>query len=108
MKSLFLSQSPQTGQVYFNADRIAQKSGLVPMKSQSPQTGQVYFNILQGFSQVNQEVYDSLNPLKRVKFISIKSGLVPLQQQFNWSQSPQTGQVYFNILHQEINNIWNN
>ena len=41
-----------------------------------------------------------LNPLKRVKFISMKN--VVLERQDNWrfkSQSPQTGQVYFNCLY---------
>ncbi len=64
-------------------------------KSQSPQTGQVYFNeevlASSGFSRL-----EGLNPLKRVKFISIlsKGGVVTTSVVV--SQSPQTGQVYFN------------
>ena len=38
----------------------------------------------------------SLNPLKRVKFISIISRKFPVSYQLAKSQSPQTGQVYFN------------
>ncbi len=64
--------------------------------SQSPQTGQVYFNELihNSFFSMCQR----LNPLKRVKFISILSfeefGINPMSYM---SQSPQTGQVYFNL-----------
>ncbi len=38
--------------------------------SQSPQTGQVYFNL--GFDYGVIPIDKSLNPLKRVKFISIE------------------------------------
>ena len=114
-------------------------------KSQSPQTGQVYFNIGKGSSKISAKGSPSLNPLKRVKFISITKkmafsdddiSLNPLKRvKFIWmepvvtyyemkpspqssngsslfqcwlpykrwvklespeSQSPQTGQVYFN------------
>ena len=37
------SQSPQTGQVYFNC-LVWEIEPLEPLPSQSPQTGQVYFN----------------------------------------------------------------
>ena len=60
------SQSPQTGQVYFN--KMEKDKQKTPGGSQSPQTGQVYFNI--------QDIKD-----KACKLLS---------------QSPQTGQVYFN------------
>jgi len=46
-------------------------------ESQSPQTGQVYFNA--GY-RINDELnwkVPSLNPLKRVKFISIQEFSVP-------------------------------
>jgi len=39
-----MSQSPQTGQVYFNQKEIQMKEEVIKEKSQSPQTGQVYFN----------------------------------------------------------------
>ena len=39
----------------------------------------------------------SLNPLKRVKFISIYPECVDAKSNLSLSQSPQTGQVYFNI-----------
>jgi len=63
-----MSQSPQTGQVYFNGfslKSIMQKAD----KSQSPQTGQVYFN----------------------------SGLIPLDGvSFNWAVSiPSNGSSLF-------------
>ena len=66
-------------------------------KSQSPQTGQVYFNIGKGSSKISAKGSPSLNPLKRVKFISISYniGTNPLPM-LRKSQSPQTGQVYFN------------
>jgi len=63
-----MSQSPQTGQVYFNHVKWvfpAQE----PLKSQSPQTGQVYFNCCN--ERYEKSGGGSLNPLKRVKFISI-------------------------------------
>ncbi len=63
------SQSPQTGQVYFNSGRFYTGRGCC--KSQSPQTGQVYFNRSQTLAWYNTIRRKSLNPLKRVKFISI-------------------------------------
>jgi len=40
-----------------------------------------------------------LNPLKRVKFISICLTVFSSKiKNRGWSQSPQTGQVYFNII----------
>ena len=39
----------------------------------------------------------SLNPLKRVKFISIYPECVDAKSNLSLSQSPQTGQVYFNF-----------
>ena len=91
------SQSPQTGQVYFNKehyvvcysdngffvtipsngsslfqcchpDTLAQK---IICRSQSPQTGQVYFNPPAIIVAVEADD-PSHNPLKRVKFISIQ------------------------------------
>jgi len=39
------SQSPQTGQVYFNPVLATESTIIGQDVSQSPQTGQVYFNI---------------------------------------------------------------
>ncbi len=63
------SQSPQTGQVYFNSGRFYTGRGCC--KSQSPQTGQVYFNWLVSADPDIPSYCLSLNPLKRVKFISM-------------------------------------
>ena len=41
--------------------------------------------------------YGSLNPLKRVKFISMEF-VISYYELLKESQSPQTGQVYFNCL----------
>ena len=67
-----------------------------PEQSQSPQTGQVYFNIAWRLRGGCKEARNCLNPLKRVKFISIFiSGFHGIEKG-RASQSPQTGQVYFN------------
>ena len=95
MEIIYLSQSPQTGQVYFNCRNTARWNTQRKMLSQSPQTGQVYFNrelivpeleekqlvsipsngsslFQQDFAKVNSyDIAKGLNPLKRVKFISI-------------------------------------
>jgi len=69
-----LSQSPQTGQVYFNTKNPSQSFRNMLSRSQSPQTGQVYFNpIVSDFG--NALWVFRLNPLKRVKFISIERPL---------------------------------
>jgi len=91
------SQSPQTGQVYFNKKvsfspedekeinvsipsngsslfQLALDEAGLPnnwVMSQSPQTGQVYFNLVIA-TAILRIAQSSLNPLKRVKFISIK------------------------------------
>ena len=91
----FESQSPQTGQVYFNGWKWEAVSfnifGLNPLK-------RVKFISMEYPGRVQQYpsgVLGGLNPLKRVKFISIISfGADPVPV-FS-SQSPQTGQVYFN------------
>ncbi len=62
-----MSQSPQTGQVYFKI-AFANAVDLRWHRSQSPQTGQVYFKLIKDTGTFRGEV----------------------------SQSPQTGQVYFN------------
>ncbi len=97
-----MSQSPQTGQVYFNPIIWADEYSGV-LQSQSPQTGQVYFNNIYSFflcslyffsvsipsngsslfqleKVENWDIYETfgLNPLKRVKFISISGQLVNL------------------------------
>jgi len=69
------SQSPQTGQVYFNTLKIKKTDENKEVKSQSPQTGQVYFNDLRD----KYKIYKALGG----------------------SQSPQTGQVYFNKTKQK-------
>jgi len=141
-QNLNKSQSPQTGQVYFNGyhgsgnDTVLCLNPLKRVKfisiyrrqifyvsdslwkSQSPQTGQVYFNYSTS-SCCSGNSWICLNPLKRVKFISIKSLRLPqekdaclnplkrvkfismklvkaLKKFKGQSQSPQTGQVYFN------------
>jgi len=68
-----MSQSPQTGQVYFN-DVVETLESIRSHKSQSPQTGQVYFNGIEYEFDMLMEI--SHNPLKRVKFISILCGLL--------------------------------
>jgi len=65
------SQSPQTGQVYFNPVLATESTIIGQDVSQSPQTGQVYFNIW-NIQNINVAMDFS-------------------------SQSPQTGQVYFNM-----------
>ena len=90
------SQSPQTGQVYFNARIIPEKISW--SRSESRQTAQVYFNcipivdisclikkvsipsngssLFQFTGKIVDEIengIESLNPLKRVKFISIQT-----------------------------------
>ncbi len=66
----YTSQSPQTGQVYFNSNTLSSNWKIWSFLSQSPQTGQVYFNL--GFDYGVIPIDKSLNPLKRVKFISIE------------------------------------
>ena len=66
-----MSQSPQTGQVYFNYEYYGDTHSDCDL-SQSPQTGQVYFN--------------SSGNAYRVSYYREES------------QSPQTGQVYFNLV----------
>ena len=63
--------------------------------SQSPQTGQVYFNVFSLVLTKRNKKF-CLNPLKRVKFISILQGNGNRYRLLYRSQSPQTGQVYFN------------
>ncbi len=90
-----LSQSPQTGQVYFNYSWDVERQISEAALSQSPQTGQVYFNKMRP-DEFKELLSQCLNPLKRVKFISIMVSISVL----SWSrksQSPQTGQVYFNM-----------
>ena len=98
--------------------------------SQSPQTGQVYFNM------VTEKVIEKLtrishNPLKRVKFISMRENRLSAISS-HWcvtipsngsslfqypdmkengkpvllSQSPQTGQVYFNGCNEPGRTDW--
>ncbi len=64
-----MSQSPQTGQVYFNGEVLATASSLYYMVS-IPSNGQVYFNLRSRDLRKPVDV-NCLNPLKRVKFISI-------------------------------------
>ncbi len=71
----FQSQSPQTGQVYFNTSK-GLRNRRSQRGSQSPQTGQVYFN----------HYNDGCFVWKDRKM----------------SQSPQTGQVYFNSADPDI------
>ncbi len=88
------SQSPQTGQVYFNAHCTVKcystRDGLNPLKRVK------FISIEHSYIWDSKDV-NSLNPLKRVKFISIQSDSVSLFFHRISSQSPQTGQVYFNL-----------
>jgi len=91
------SQSPQTGQVYFNsipifATTCLPRSGLNPLK-------RVKFISIRPNFRVRIRSNLSLNPLKRVKFISMQYAptLSPIVLDAV-SQSPQTGQVYFNWI----------
>ena len=68
--------------------------------SQSPQTGQVYFNPIS--RECGLQYPDNChNPLKRVKFISISVSMWSRSRSPQLSQSPQTGQVYFNFIDTE-------
>ena len=114
-----MSQSPQTGQVYFNKLRLSMENSLFQKKSQSPQTGQVYFNnyqctlrlincILSQSPQTGQVYFNFIQhwhkPIANVKKVSIpqtgqvyfNSGRFYTGRGCCKSQSPQTGQVYFN------------
>ncbi len=71
LRLVAMSQSPQTGQVYFNIMSCYKNRSLVAFRSQSPQTGQVYFNNWSRDKCFRN--YIGLNPLKRVKFISMAS-----------------------------------
>jgi len=124
MKKKSMSQSPQTGQVYFNSCffRILQIRGLGTEVS-IPSNGSSLFQLSTPVIVTENSMKMSLNPLKRVKFISIQTnpksdinsimclnplkrvkfismeltGKFPEEIENYWSQSPQTGQVYFNL-----------
>ena len=63
------SQSPQTGQVYFNGHRDSFRVWKCPFVS-IPSNGSSLFQCKEA-SQIIREAGYSLNPLKRVKFISM-------------------------------------
>ncbi len=115
------SQSPQTGQVYFNTvytvwKRFAAKVSIPSNgsslfqyylnrdqayrknagRSQSPQTGQVYFNqkLPSPRKQINQI---RLNPLKRVKFISILTGFSSKIKNRVFVSIPSNGSSLFQL-----------
>jgi len=67
MKNLKVS-IPSNGSSLFQLEELITVSQNLN-KSQSPQTGQVYFNSI--LSKIGMKHWISLNPLKRVKFISI-------------------------------------
>jgi len=67
--AMYQSQSPQTGQVYFKKMAVI-RAYRTSFWSQSPQTGQVYFNNSL-HKNIKKDISHGLNPLKRVKFISI-------------------------------------
>jgi len=143
-----MSQSPQTGQVYFNKNTLDHNKKIRKYFVSIPSNGsslfqwsnwrrdsqskrgtslnplkRVKFISIQCSSLVSPFLPESLNPLKRVKFISIGNPIVsqygkvlvsipsngsslfqyangnPIVSQYGKSQSPQTGQVYFNSLH---------
>ena len=65
------SQSPQTGQVYFNFKGVPDGFPLDFLKSQSPQTGQVYFNKSNVIQVKHESKINSHNRAKRGKLISL-------------------------------------
>ena len=122
---LILSQSPQTGQVYFNKSRDLDRP--VDVESLNPLKRVKFISMIRCYASTDPTEEPGLNPLKRVKFISIQefaqwslimlpifvsipsNGSSLFQSitspasleifRFVWSQSPQTGQVYFNVTH---------
>ncbi len=117
-----MSQSPQTGQVYFNLTDyepiVKEAERLNPLKrvkfisiqatawhhkmrrvkwSLNPLKRVKFISICQWGNEIKLPL--CLNPLKRVKFISISYWRTWIPQAQNlMSQSPQTGQVYFNNI----------
>jgi len=89
------SQSPQTGQVYFNTSRSNPDEKIVDIVT-IPSNGSSLFQSGLSFA-IKQIALKSHNPLKRVKFISIFGDLSLYAATDLMSQSPQTGQVYFNL-----------
>jgi len=89
------SQSPQTGQVYFNAEGIIRSFGYFPVQSQSPQTGQVYFNLF-GSASVLAEAISVTIPSNGSSLFQWNVSPRCEVKKKRESQSPQTGQVYFN------------
>ena len=99
---LILVSIPSNGSSLFQLkNKKSGRHNYICALSQSPQTGQVYFNRV--FATESSEEKPSLNPLKRVKFISIQLWVYPRRRIVSKSQSPQTGQVYFNTLQVLIN-----
>ena len=92
------SQSPQTGQVYFNIFIQQNKRTSRRFVSQSPQTGQVYFNTslssLLGIFALNVVTIPS-NGSSLFQFTMLENMQEDTMEK---SQSPQTGQVYFNKI----------
>ena len=97
------SQSPQTGQVYFNfnsCSRLTKKKE--ERKSQSPQTGQVYFNVQKITDDFILEIgKKSQSPQTGQVYFNIPVSLQDFQSCIE-SQSPQTGQVYFNLGNSKV------
>jgi len=92
------SQSPQTGQVYFNKMPIIPSQIGAGGQSQSPQTGQVYFNSIPGIMCVNKWCGDKSQSPQTGQVYFNKFGATPGAPPHIMSQSPQTGQVYFNLI----------
>ena len=92
------SQSPQTGQVYFNGKPYFAMLTNEKGESQSPQTGQVYFNkfLIGGTNGKNKQ---SLNPLKRVKFISINLDIPMTKELLKKVSIPSNGSSLFQWKH---------
>ncbi len=71
MRKPTLVSIPSNGSSLFQSRMLGMVSLKLISKSQSPQTGQVYFNRKMTTTQMEKMV-SRLNPLKRVKFISMK------------------------------------
>ena len=75
----------------------------IGLVSQSPQTGQVYFNAdIQEIDSLLQKT--GLNPLKRVKFISIHSQLLLTFKRVGAVSIPSNGSSLFQ--YSGLENLW--
>ena len=91
-----MSQSPQTGQVYFNSCffRILQIRGLGTEVS-IPSNGSSLFQLSTPVIVTENSMKMSLNPLKRVKFISIQQDFRKVHQRILTVSIPSNGSSLF-------------